>query len=195
MKVLSLHWPCSSITPVGRERAPPYSWGRAGRVKIQASHMVSTDPSGTDVVTTLWDEPCFSDTFPAQRLGHLMTAWQGWNEGSTLGLCWCESGRASFFYDVWLEESNHRLKHSVLPDFDFLFSGPSARETKLFLGLYCLYLIVSGLPAASGPNLIYLRQKEIPRNLVLCCSLYVKVFGQSAFFLHLFRVVLHLFYI
>ena len=100
MKVLSLHWSCSSITSVGRERVPPYSWELAGRVKIQASHMVSTDPTGTDVITTLWDEPCFSDTFPAQRMGHLITAWQGWNEGITLGLCWCESGTASFFYDV-----------------------------------------------------------------------------------------------
>lgn len=33
VKVLSLHWSCSSVTPVGRERAPPYSWERAGRDK------------------------------------------------------------------------------------------------------------------------------------------------------------------
>ena len=53
VKVLSLHWSCSSITSVGRERLPPYSWEWAGRVKIQASHMVSTDPTGIDVINTL----------------------------------------------------------------------------------------------------------------------------------------------
>lgn len=62
-------------------------------------------------------------------------------------------------------------KFSIFLDCPFL--GSFDRESRLYLHwrlLFCLCLLVFGLPASPVPTLGYMRQREIPENSLLCHS-------------------------